>query len=376
MSASNSDARSVLHAAQPTDGGVARYVVDLAVSQLHAGRRVAVACPSTGSTAAELAAAGVDVLPWSPRRSPGADLAVEVRELRALVSSVDPAVVHLHSSKAGLAGRLAIRGRRATVFQPHAWSLEAMPRALQGIGVAWERVAAKWTDLLLCVAEQERERGQALGIRGRYAVVPNGVDTLRFPPADPLERISVRRRMNLGSGPLAVCVGRICRQKGQDLLLEAWDCISSSVPDAKLAVVGNGVWKPSVRPSVIFAGAVTDPRDWYVAADVIVCPSRWEGMALVPLEAMATARSVVAADVGGTREAIPLGAGALVPPRDPAALAAAIKLRLADRERADEEGQVGRAHVERHHNLARTLAGVDHAYGLLPTSRTFREVPQ
>ena len=68
---------------------------------------------------------------------------------------------------------------------------------------------------------------------------------------------------------------------------------------------------------------------------------------------------------GGTKEAIAQGAGALVPAGDPAALAAAVLHRLADRARADHEGQVGRTHVERHHDLARTLAGVDRAYSLV-----------
>jgi len=94
-------------------------------------------------------------------------------------------------------------------------------------------------------------------------------------------------------------------------------------------------------------------------------------MALVPLEAMARARSVVASDVGGTREALPAGAGALVASGDAAALAAGIVDRLADQPRADREGQVGRAHVVRHHPLPRTLAGVDAAYrAALITRRT------
>ena len=85
-------------------------------------------------------------------------------------------------------------------------------------------------------------------------------------------------------------------------------------------------------------------------------------MALVPLEAMARARSLVASDVGGTREALPPGGGTLVRSGDAAALAAAIAVRLGDQQRADSEGRVGLAHVVRHHPLAHTVAGVDAAY--------------
>jgi glycosyltransferase involved in cell wall biosynthesis len=363
----------VLHITEPTDGGVARYVTDVAAGQLQAGWRVVVACPAPGRLSGDLSAAGVEVLPWRAARQPGTTLGAEVRDLAALVESVDPALVHLHSSKAGLAGRLAIRGRRVTVFQPHAWSVNAVPSMLHGTAAAWERLAARWTDLVLCGSQDECNVGHSLGVHGRYAVVLNGVDIDRFYPANTVDREEARLRLGIDNGPLAVCVGRVCRQKGQDLLLHAWRRIMSMVSDATLVLVGGGSGAHITAPvgGVVVAGPVEDPSDWYAAADVVVCPSRWEGMALVPLEAMARARSVVASDVGGTREALPAGAGALVASGDAAALAAAIVDRLADQPRADREGQVGRAHVVRHHPLPRTLAGVDAAYrAALITRRT------
>ncbi|MGC1210338.1 MAG: glycosyltransferase, partial [Micromonospora sp.] len=307
---------AVLHVAQPTDGGVARYLADLAVHQLAAGWRVAVACPPHGRLVDDLAGTGVRLLPWSADRLPGPSVPGEVRRLAKLIATVDPALVHLHSSKAGLVGRLAVRGARGTVFQPHAWSVHAVPRMLRPAAAGWERRAAGWTDLLLCGADDERRLGRALGIPGRYAVVPNGVDVERFDFADAHEQARARSRLGLGDAPLAVCIGRLCRQKGQDLLLTAWQEVASALPAAALALVGGGPPPAgaSAGPGLVLAGSVRDPRDWYAAADVVVCPSRWEGMALVPLEAMARGRSVVATDVGGTRQAVPPDAGALVPP--------------------------------------------------------------
>jgi glycosyltransferase involved in cell wall biosynthesis len=365
----------VLHITQPTDFGVARYVTDVAVGQLEAGWRVVVACPAQGRLSGGLSAAGVQVVPWRAARPPGTTLGNEVRDLAAIVASVDPDLVHLHSSKAGLAGRLAIRGRRVTVFQPHAWSVNAVPSALYATAATWERVAARWTDLVLCGAQDERDVGHALGVQGRYAVVLNGVNTDRFSPANTVDREEARLRLGLGNGPLAVCVGRVCRQKGQDLLLHAWRSVVSVVPDATLVLVGGGDHIASQVAGVIVAGPVEDPGDWYAAANVIVCPSRWEGMALVPLEAMARARSVVASDVGGTREALRSGAGALVASGDAAALGAAIADRLADQPRADREGRVGRAHVVRHHPLSRTIAGVDAVYRAVLTARRPEQGP-
>jgi glycosyltransferase involved in cell wall biosynthesis len=361
----------VLHITQPTDFGVARYVTDIARGQLEAGWRVIVACPTQGRLSSDLSAAGVPVVPWAAARAPGTTLRSEVKDLAAILASVDPDLVHLHSSKAGLAGRLAVRGRRVTVFQPHAWSVNAVPSVLHGTAAAWERLAARWTDVVLCSAQDECNVGHSLGVQGRYAVVLNGVDTDRFSPANTVDRDQARLRLGLGNGPLAVCVGRVCRQKGQELLLHAWRRILSLVPDATLALVGDGAHMTSQVEGIVRARPVEDPSDWYAAANVVVCPSRWEGMALVPLEAMARARSVVASDVGGAREALPSGAGALVASGDCAALAAAIVDRLADHPRADREGSVGRAHVVRHHPLPRTLAGVEAVYhAVLNTRRT------
>lgn len=356
----------VLHVAQPTDGGVARYVADLATSQMRGGWPVAVACPPDGRLDRELRARGVEVLAWRATRLPGPALAAEVGRLAALVAEVNPALVHLHSAKAGLAGRLAVRGRRVTIFQPHAWSVHAVPPGLRTAAASWERMAAGWTDVVVCGARDERRRGREMAIAVRYAVVTNGVDLDRFPPSGPDQRHRARARLGLGSGPLAVCVGRMCRQKGQDLLLQAWPRVASVLPDATLALVGPGVETrrsgAAAPPRLIFAGPVIDPRDWYAAADVVVCPSRWEGMALVPLEAMARGRSVVASDVGGAREALPPGTGALVPPGDLNELATAVLIRLADRRRADAEGRAGSEHVTRHHPLRHTHAGVNRVY--------------
>jgi len=291
-------------------------------------------------------------------------VADETRRLAAVLRSLRPDLVHLHSAKAGLAGRLALRGGLPTVYQPHAWSFLAVEGPLRALTLAWERWAVRWTRAVVCVSEAECRDAVASGVRvdGRSHVVPNGVDTDRFSPQD---RADARRRLDLPDGPLAVCVGRLSRQKGQDVLLDGWPSVLSAVPGARLALVGDGPEGDAVRaaagPHVLLPGNSSDPRDWYAAADVVVVPSRWEGMALVPLEASASGRSVVISDVAGAREAVPSDAGSVVPVEDPAAVAGAIASRLRDRTAADREGAAGRSHV---------LAG----YSLPVTGRRMRLV--
>jgi glycosyltransferase involved in cell wall biosynthesis len=273
-------------------------------------------------------------VPWAATRAPGPSSGAEVLRLRGVVRGVRPDVLHLHSSKAGLAGRLAVRGRLRTLFQPHGWSWLATTGPASAATLQWERVAAQWTDVLVCVGEGEAAQGRARRLRARCEVVRNGVDLSRFRPVGATGRADARALLGLpATAPVVLCVGRLTRQKGQDLLLDAWPSVTADRPDAVLALVGDGDLLPALRgrapAGVRFAGAVDDVRPWYAAADLVVQPSRWEGLPLTLLEALASGRAVVGTDVPGLGDALPRGAGAVVPAEDVPALAAALRARLA-----------------------------------------------
>ncbi len=344
----------LVHVAQPTTEGVARCVAQLVNYQVPHGLRVTVVCPDDGWLAAEAVARGARHIPWAAGRSPGPTTAVETARLRQILRELRPGLVHLHSAKAGLAGRLAVRSTIPTIYQPHAWSFLAVEGPVRRLTLAYERWAVRWAHRVVCVSEAECEDATELGIRleGKARVVPNGVDTDRFAPRD---RAEARQRLGLDDAPLAVCVGRLSRQKGQDVLLSAWPAIRSAAPGSRLVLVGEGPereWlEGTAGADVHFAGNTRDPRDWYAAATVVVVPSRWEGMALVTLEAAASGRSVVMSDVAGAREVIPLDAGAVVPAQDVDALTAAVSARLLDPVSADREGANGRRHVIGHYGL-------------------------
>jgi glycosyltransferase involved in cell wall biosynthesis len=357
----------VLHVSQPTEAGVARVVGQLLADQVRAGCDVVAACPPAGWLGGQASRCGATVLRWGATRSPGPAVAVEAAALARLVAEVKPHLVHLHSSKAGLAGRLALRGRLPTVFQPHAWSFLAASGPLRTACVAWERYATRWTHRVVYVSGRERADGERLGIRGRGVVVPNGVDVEQFSAQDDGARGSARAALGLGPGPIAVCVGRLCWQKGQDLLLAAWPRALATAPDARLVLVGDGPARAALvgnaPPRVLFAGPAEDPRPWYAAADVVVLPSRWEGMAMVQLEAMASARCVIATDVGGARELLPeTGAPAVVPVGDLGALADALAVRLAEPRLAAAEAAAGRERACARHDIRQLAARVRQVY--------------
>jgi glycosyltransferase involved in cell wall biosynthesis len=335
---------SVLHVSQPTEAGVARYVVGVAADQLARGWRVVVACPSGGHLATELGAQGVPRLPWPARRSPGVHTGPETWRLRQLIGAVQPDVVHLHSAKAGLAGRLAVRGERPTLFQPHGWSWLAVRGTTAHGALAWERLAARWTDLVVCVGEGEAAHARHRRVGARHVVIRNGVALASFTPATEQTRAAARNRLGIDrQAPLAVCLGRLTRQKGQDVLLTAWPQVARHCPAAQLCIIGDGEAPPTPGghplPGVHFVPSVTNPRPWYTAADVVVLPSRWEGLSLTLLEALASGCSVVASDIPGLAEAIAPGVGARVPPGDTTALASAVARRLTDASLRAAEGQ-------------------------------------
>ena len=365
---------NVLHVSQPVGVGVPHYVAGLVRDQIARGWQVAVASPPEERPlrTAVLAAGGIHY-EWRAQRMPGLSLGGEIARLRAIVRAVSPDVIHLHSSVAGLAGRLVVRGRRATLFQPHSWSFQALGR-LERVGIAWERLAARWTDEIVCVSEAEARLGHRVGIRSRWRVVRNGVDLAEFSEATSDEREHARERLELPlTAPIVVCIARLSVQKGQDLLVDIWPAVRESVPDARLVLVGDGPEFDNLRRAagsgVSIVGHREDVHDWLAASDVVALPSRWEGMSLAMLEAMARGRSIVSTDVGGARETIADGAGTVVD-RDPHQFAAALVERLADPTLAAKEGARGRRIVEAAHDVRANAEEITRAYREVLERRT------
>lgn len=310
---------AVLHVTQAGDGGVGKVVAGLARFQDREGFRVEVACDPDSPLAAELAGAGLRVRPWVAARSPVRGVWREAASLSRIVEQARPDVVHAHSAKAGLVARLVVRGKVRTVFEPHAWSFWALPDWLAGVGRAWERAALRWTSRVICLSKAE---AAAIDLGDRAALIPNGVDTDWWCPRD---RAESRRRLGVDEDKfLVVCVARVCWQKGQDVLIDAFRLLLDEQPGALLTLVGDGPTLPSIRERaaglpVLTPGQVADPRDWYAAADLVVLPSRYEGGALSVLEVGAMERLMVATSVGSVTDDPALAV--LVPSNDPVRLA-------------------------------------------------------
>jgi glycosyltransferase involved in cell wall biosynthesis len=314
----------------------------------------------------------VEVHSWSARRSPGPGTLAESVALARIISAWAPDVVMLHSAKAGLAGRLALRGRLPTVFEPNAWSFHPSGRS-QPLARRWERYASRWVDLFILVSEAEAEQGREVGVRGHYATIPHGVDPATFPFSDETRQKQARVDLDLPDAPIVVCVGRLCEQKGQDLLFEAWRQVLAEVTDARLVLVGDGPDGDHLRqiapPQVQFAGDRSDVHAWLTASDVVAVSSRWEaGISFATIEAWSTGRAVVTFDMMGMDEHV-RDCGAAVPMGDTTAFARELVRRLIDPALRAAEGAAGRRRVETELSEQRSVESVTAATLLVAEHR-------
>jgi glycosyltransferase involved in cell wall biosynthesis len=186
--------------------------------------------------------------------------------------------------------------------------------------------------------------------RSRVQVIPNGADPPDLDREEPLARRWREKFLVTPLKPLWVVAGRLEEQKGHDVLFAALARLVKSGLDFTLAVAGEGSrrsWLESqslslgLAPRVQFLGQLEDVGGLLAAADAVLLPSRWEGLPLVLLEAMARGRPIVASAVGGVCDAIEDGVhGTLVPPGDESALAEALEQL---HRKADRGWRLGRA---------------------------------
>ena len=338
--------------------GVAICVRDLVHAAVRGGYKVTVACPSTGDLATWVQERGAIWEQLEMRRSPHPTDILAVMRIRQLART--QGLVHLHSSKAGAAGRLAVASlgqrRPPVVFTPHGWSWlvgGTMAPAYRRV----ERLLLPLTTAVVTVSDEERSHGQGvLGPRtAGLHVNPNGVDVSRFCPEGPVADRS--------DAPLVVCVGRLCRARAPDVAVAALAMMRT--PSVRLRLVGDGEDRTAIEKQVRdlglsdrveLVGFRSDPVAELRAADVVVVPSSYDGMALVLLEAMACGAAIVATRVPGSSA---LGrAGQLIPVEDPRSLAQAVDGLLADPERRRRLGTEARNRVVEHYSLERSLEGI------------------
>ena len=334
----------ILHVAETLRGGISSYFQEILPAQVAQFGPGNVRCLVPQSHVKDLAfPSGVVVTTFADSKSRVHNALSLLSSVRLLQRNWHASIVHAHSSFAGLSVRLGLgikfSPRPKIVYAAHGWAFDRDGAGIINLafGLA-ERLMAYLTDAIVCISPHDYDSALRFGLpKSKLITIGNAIaDTAakQLPVSWP----EVSRRF--------IFVGRLDRQKGVDVLLEA---IRLLPPAVFVYIVGSQVVSKEA-PSLALPSNVKItgwlPREevqaYIQSSDVVVIPSRWEGFGLVALEAMRCGKPVIASSVGGLKSLVfPGETGWLVQPGDSTDLAKAMRESIS----ADIEhiGQNGRA---------------------------------
>ncbi len=305
------------------------------------GLRSEIACQAGSPLAARARARGIVV---HEIRMRGEFDLLAVKRLASILRAGEHDVVHMHTSHGHtlgvLASILARRGRRI-VSRRVDFSIHRTRLKLNRFKYA------HFVDRYVAISEAVRSALVADGVDpARIDVVPSGVDVLdldrRKSAAESAgAALALRERLSLRPGTAVVGhVGHLTWHKGQEHLVDAMKILAGNGRDAALVLVGEGEERAALESRIArlglgdaarLVGFDAEPVPYFTLFDVFVMPSVMEGLCTSVLDALALGVPVVASRAGGIPEIVSDGVnGLLVPPRDPAALAAAVERVLCD----------------------------------------------
>ncbi|HLJ60673.1 MAG TPA: glycosyltransferase family 4 protein [bacterium] len=309
---------------------------------------------------------------------------VALARLYGLVRAGRFDIVHTHTTKAGLLGRIAAICARVPVIvhTPHGHAFHGYlgtggSSALRIV----ERALTARTTRVICLTDAERQDHLQLriGAPEKFSVVHSGVDLERFrtPRGTPE---SARRALGLPENvPLIGCVARLVPVKGVQHLLDAVPAVRAAVPGTTVVFVGDGPLRGSLQRTaaargldraVVFLGLRDDVPDILPLFDVVALPSLNEGMGRAAVEALAAGRPVVGSRISGIQNVVADGeTGILVRPGDSEALAGAIVRCLRDLEGRRAMGARGQRSVDGY-GIDAMVEKIDQIYTALLAARS------
>jgi glycosyltransferase involved in cell wall biosynthesis len=321
--------------------------------------------PSEGPEGALLEQARADhlpvrIVPHLKRAISPVDDARAYAELKRTIDEFRPDVVHTHSAKAGILGRLAAWSRKVpcVVHTVHGGAVYPYQPAPARTVYRWcETYAAKRCHALISVADAMTDQLVAAGVapREKFVTIRSGMDVEPFLHARE-KRDAMRER--LGIAPDEVVVAKIARLfalKGHDDVIEAAQTVLASHPRTRFLFIGDGILKSLLEARLrelgladrfLFVGLVPPDQipDYLSAADLLVHASYREGLARALPQALLTGIPAISYDVDGAREVVlPGQTGELVAAGDLPGLAAAMVKLVADPELRERQGRAGQS---------------------------------
>lgn len=291
-------------------------------------------------------------------------------QLTQLMANQRYDLVHVHTPIAAVLGRVAAKlaGVKRIIYTAHGFPFhDLLPPRQYAAYFAIEKACAQFTDLILTQSHEDWMTAQTKRLCPDHKVrhLNNGVDLDKFSRQrlNPTHQAWLRQTLGIPAGPVVGTVGRLTRQKGFAYLVEALAQVRQQLPKAHLVIIGSELstdpdpfqaelWEQVQRlglvDNVTFTGFRDDIPELLGLLDVFCLPTYFgEGLPRSILEAMAMGLPVVATDIRGCREAVmPHQTGLIVPPKDSAALAAALTQVLADDNLRHRWGQASRHRAE------------------------------
>ncbi len=286
-------------------------------------------------------------------------------------------IVHTHTSKAGVLGRLAawLAGVPATVHTPHGHVFYGHFGPVRSwLFLQIERWLARRTSWLIGLTDAERQDHlrRGVGRRDRFAVIPSGIDVDRFRKARSAGKVIPDW---FGCPPDSTIIGSIgwlTDIKGHRFLVEAVAELKKEHSAIHLVIVGSGdqrdaliaqAERAGIRQAVHLIGHRDEVDACLAGMDCFVLPSLNEGMGRALIEAMAAGLPVVASRVGGIPALIEDGInGLLVPARDGRALAEALCLILRDPQRARRMGEKAAGSIGQEYGVTSMVRAIEAVY--------------
>lgn len=227
-----------------------------------------------------------------------------IKQIHAVIEDVNPDIIHVHSTWAGLFVRLPylFRKRKAKIiYQSHGWAfLMDTSNYKKSIYALVEKILSISTDKIINISNYEQKQAIKYGLnKNKMIMIYNGVE-------DKENNSNLKLKWDKNKINL-LFVGRLDRQKGLDLFLDVYD--KMKLKNMHLYVIGTSVLDDNLPKSteyVTYLGWV-DNKDidvYYQACDAVIMPSRWEGFGLVAVEAMRNLKPVIASNVGALPELI------------------------------------------------------------------------
>jgi glycosyltransferase involved in cell wall biosynthesis len=307
------------------------------------------------------------------------------RLVRAIVAAVRRHrvdVLHSHEYKSDILGYLASRISGIPIVSTvHGWITNTRRSRLL---VGASRRLLRRFDRVIAVSAGTRRAILAHNVpTNRIVVIPNGIVTRNYRRED-REKGVFRRRYGIPDGAVVVgCVGRLSKEKGQRVLLEAAATLVPTIPDAWIALVGEGPDRGDLEKAasalgmtdrVVLTGHLDDVRAVYRDLDVLALTSYTEGLPNVLLEALCMDVPVLATNVGGTAEIVKDGiTGVLVPAGSPSAVSGGLRRLIENGEWARALAANGHRLVEEQFEFAKRVAREEALYEEIVKRRNARQ---